>query len=232
MNEQPTEFDSYARTYSERVNQALAFSGFKLDYFTKVKTNYVLDIVGKAFSREADLLDVGCGIGNCHAALRPFVHTLTGVDVSAASIEVARASHANVRYEAYDGLSLPFNDQDFDAAVAICVFHHVPSAGRIALAREILRVLRPGGLFAIFEHNPRNPITMRVVSKCEFDQDAVLLASSEAEYLLRDAGFDDVTSQHILSIPTWNKFSRRVDLALGALRLGAQYFTVGLVADP
>jgi len=73
------------------VESAFAFSGFKLDYFTKVKTNYILDIVGKAFSREADVLDVGCGIGNCHAALRPFVHTLTGVDVSAASIDPTSA---------------------------------------------------------------------------------------------------------------------------------------------
>jgi hypothetical protein len=60
----------------------------------------------------------------------------------------------------------------------------------------------------------------------------VLLKSGEAEQLMRDAGFDTVSSRFILSIPTWNKFSRMIDVAMGAARLGAQYFTVGRVARP
>ena len=37
------------------------------------------------------------------------------------------------------------------------------------------RVVRPGGLLCIIEHNPFNPLTRLAVVRCEFDRDAVLL---------------------------------------------------------
>jgi SAM-dependent methyltransferase len=226
------EFDAYASSYKEHVDKALAFSGLKVDFFTKVKTNYIADIINKSFGGEVDLLDVGCGIGNYHDTLRSHARTLTGIDLSEASIGLARANHPDVIYKTFDGITIPFAPGGFDMAIAICVFHHVAPAQRLELAKEIRRVIRPGGIFAIFEHNPNNPLTMRVVNRCEFDRDAVLLRSGEAEQLMRDAGFDTVSSRFILSIPTWNKFSRMIDVAMGAARLGAQYFTVGRVARP
>ena len=70
----------------------------------------------------------------------------------------------------------------------------------------------------IFEHNPRNPLTMRVVNRCEFDRDAILLKNEEAEGLLSQANFTDIGSRHILTVPSFNKATRVVDQLFGGLR--------------
>ena len=68
---------------------------------------------------------------------------------------VARAAQANpaVRYHAYGGARLPYTDGRFDFAFAICVAHHVPPPQRASFVAELGRVVRPGGLVALFEHN-------------------------------------------------------------------------------
>lgn len=81
-------------------------------------------------------LDVGCGVGNFqHDILGPQFRGLTGVDVSSASIEQAKARlRPNVAYDVYDGMRLPYPDGAFDLAFTICVMHHVrlPMGGRLA----------------------------------------------------------------------------------------------------
>ena len=52
------------------------------------------------------------------------------------------------------------------------------------------RVVRPGGLVCVIEHNPLNPLTRSLaVSRCEFDSDAVLLGASTTRKLMAAGGF-------------------------------------------
>ncbi|MGO4389122.1 class I SAM-dependent methyltransferase [Microvirga sp. 2YAF29] len=228
---QPQEFDAYSNSYDDHVNGALAFSGLDVDFFTKVKAAYIEEILSKAFgSAKVDVLDVGCGIGNYHQLLRPSLNRLCGVDISNESLKTATQRNEQVEYSHFDGTNLPFADETFDAAFAICVYHHVPISSRAALTASVRRVLRPGGIFMIFEHNPRNPLTMKVVNRCEFDRDAVLLKNEEAEGLLSQASFTDVGSRHILTVPSFNKATRVVDQMFGGLKVGAQYYTTGRVS--
>ena len=60
-------------------------------------------------------------------------------------------------------------------SIAICVLHHVPMSNRFKLVNEMVRVARPQGIVAIFEHNPLNPLTRHAVNSCELDKDAILL---------------------------------------------------------
>jgi SAM-dependent methyltransferase len=117
------------------------------------------------------------------------------------SIAIARQRNPGIHYEVFDGTRLPFADRSIDAAFAINVFHHVPVTQRSALVDDIHRVLRPGGLFAIFEHNPLNPVTRHVVDTCEFDKDAVLLKQKDSEALLSTSGFGDVKTRYIFAVP-------------------------------
>jgi SAM-dependent methyltransferase len=223
-----TEFDAYNASYDDKVNEALSFVGLKVDFFTRVKAHYLLDILHERCGdiKKLAVLDVGCGIGNYHSILVDRFRSLTGTDVSGECIERARERNVNVAYEIFDGRTLPF-EQSFDAAYAINVFHHVRPDDRSALLDSIHRSLKPGGMFVLFEHNPRNPLTMRVVNNCEFDHEAVLLTRQAAEQLVVKAGFKEVTTRFILAIPPLGILLRSVDRLFSRLPIGAQYYTVG-----
>jgi SAM-dependent methyltransferase len=226
---QESEFDAYSETYSSAVNRSIAFSGLSVDFFARVKADYLVDIMKKLHSRSAlaELLDLGCGVGNYHSLLTGRVGRIEGVDVSEACIAVARRFHPAVKYSLFDGLHLPHADNIFDVVYTVCVLHHVPVATRPGLVREAWRVLRPGGLFVIFEHNPVNPLTHYAVSNCEFDKDAILLSRHQSETLMNDSGFREVTSRFILTIPAAGSILRRIDRLFSRIPIGAQYYTVG-----
>jgi SAM-dependent methyltransferase len=229
----PAEFDAYSGSYDVEVNKAVAFSGLTVDFFTRVKVDYLLDIIAERHAPVAavEVLDVGCGIGNFHPRLITCVSRLAGVDVSAACIETARKRNQTVEYATYDGSHLPHPDNSFDIAYAVNVFHHVPKPVRRVVTSEVRRVLRPSGIFIIFEHNPWNPLTMHVVNNCEFDKDAVLLKRQEAEVLMSQAGFNDIESRFILTIPAGTRALRALDRLFSRVPLGAQYYTVGRRQD-
>jgi hypothetical protein len=88
-------------------------------------------------------------------------------------------------------------------------------------------VTRPGGLVVLFEHNPLNPLTRRVVSRCEFDADAVLARSGTVAGLLDDAGLEVVDRRYILFFPKGGKRIARLERALHRVPFGAQYSVAG-----
>jgi SAM-dependent methyltransferase len=225
------EFDAYTANYNEEINKALSFSGMDIDFFARVKNDYLVDIIEARLggAGKVNLLDVGCGIANAHKQLVERVGKLSGIDVSTESIAVARQTNPGVHYEVFDGIHLPFADRSMDAAFAINVFHHVPIAQRPALVDDIRRVLCPGGLFAIFEHNPLNPVTRHIVNTCAFDKDAILLKRRDSETLLRVAGFGDISTRYIFSVPPAGPLLRKVDRLFSLLPFGAQYYTLGTV---
>ncbi len=223
------EFDQYSHSYAEKVGDAVSFSGLKADFFTRVKSEYLKELCAKTFPHnlQLSLLDVGCGVGVSHGDIGGAFSSITGIDPSAESIKIAQGAHPQNQYRAFDGKSIPFDSGSFDCAVTTCVMHHVPPNQWAAFVREMRRVTRKDGLVAVFEHNPRNPLTMRVVNNCEFDANAVLLEYKQTENLLRDAGVSDVKSRHILTVPAGNRFLRRIDQLLSGLRIGAQYLCWG-----
>ena len=93
------------------------------------------------------VLDVGCGTGLVGAALRArgFAGRLLGLDVSEASLEIARQGGA------YDSVApadlqqrLAVEDDSVDAVVCVGVMTYLPEVE--AVWREFARVVRPGGL--------------------------------------------------------------------------------------
>jgi hypothetical protein len=92
---------------------------------------------------------------------------------------------------------------------------------------ELRRVVRPGGLVAVIEHNPFNPLTKLAVSRCEFDRDAVLLRAAKTERLMKGAGLLSVESDYFLFFPFKAGIAQRTERAIRKLPLGAQYMTCG-----
>ena len=103
---------------------------------------------------------------------------LAGVDVAAGMVERARRRNPWAEYRHYAaGDPIPYDDGSFDVCFTICVLHHVAAERRPALVEEMKRVCRPGGLVAVFEHNPLNPLTRKAVRDCEFDRGVKLLTA-------------------------------------------------------
>ncbi|HEX3759256.1 MAG TPA: class I SAM-dependent methyltransferase [Kofleriaceae bacterium] len=100
------------------------------------------------------LLDVACGTGRtlhqlavAHPELR-----LYGVDLSPAYVRLARRRLADVAEAALaveNAEALPFADGAFDVVTSVYLFHELPRNTRRAVAREMLRVVRPGGLVVL-----------------------------------------------------------------------------------
>jgi SAM-dependent methyltransferase len=220
------DFDSYSLSYDEAVNKAASFSGLEVDFFTRTKAGLIHRLLeqSSATAKSAAVLDVGCGIGNYALKLKQHVAAYAGVDVSKECVSVAARRYPDDTFRHFDGQNLPFGPGSFDFAFAVCVFHHVPTRMRASLAADVLRVLKPGGTFAIFEHNPRNPVTMRVVNRCEFDKDAILLDDKETVALMEGAGFEDARPRFLLTVPPKGRLLSRIDRWLSPLRIGCQFY--------
>jgi ubiquinone/menaquinone biosynthesis C-methylase UbiE len=96
--------------------------------------------------RPLSLLDLGCGVGRLTPALAvAFGGPVTGVEPSAKMIAQAQlnAAHPNVTYLPGSGESIPLPAASCDGALVYFVWHHVTD--KPAAARELLRVVRPGG---------------------------------------------------------------------------------------
>ena len=98
-------------------------------------------------------------------------------------------------------IELPFESETFDLVTAVCVYHHVGLSDRDALTWDAFRVLRPGGVLCVIEHNPINPVTRRIVQRTPVDANANLLPHSEARRLVGSAGFSCLDTRFFLYLP-------------------------------
>ena len=90
------------------------------------------------------------------------------------------------------------------------------------------RFPRSGGLVVLFEHNGFNPATRFAVWRCPFDRDAVFLSRRQSQTLLRGAGLTNVGGSYMLAVPGTSGWLRRIDDALRAVAIGAQYYCFGV----
>ncbi|HEX7840797.1 MAG TPA: methyltransferase domain-containing protein [Kofleriaceae bacterium] len=100
------------------------------------------------------LLDVACGTGRtlhqlavAHPELR-----LYGVDLSPAYVRLARrrlADVAEVALAVENAEAMPFADGAFDVVTSVYLFHELPRNTRRKVAREMFRIVRPGGTVVI-----------------------------------------------------------------------------------
>jgi SAM-dependent methyltransferase len=222
-----TDFDRVGTDYESLCDEAIGFSGRDHAFFLEAKARRLSDLAKRRLGEGGvTALDVGCGAGSIHPYLD--FTDLTGVDPSAALIDAARQANPTVHYDVADGTALPHDDARFDLVFAICVVHHVERDARRLFTRELARVVRPGGVVAIFEHNPWNPLTRLAVARCAFDEDVELLRMHETTRLLEDAALAVSERAYMLFVP-WR--ADTLDRALTRIPLGAQYY-VAATSNP
>jgi len=228
MNE--AEFDKFADEYYASLVAGIAVSGESPEYFSEYK---IADIAREcrqllgAHEADVQILDFGAGIGNSVPYVRQHFASarLTCLDLSQRSLEVAEKRFAGqAQYVRFDGARIPFADHQFDIAYAMCVFHHINHADHVALLQELNRVIKPGGSLFIFEHNPFNPLTVRVVNTCPFDENAHLIRGAEMKRRILKAGFASAKTRYRVFFPHFLRGLRPLEGALAWLPLGGQYY--------
>ncbi len=224
-----SEFDKFADEYRAVHADNIALSGEDPDFFHAYKVADTAALVGEP-QRVERILDFGAGVGNSLPYLKRHfpAAAVTCLDVSEKSLRVAEERFPDqAEFVRFDGRSMGFDTDIFDLAFTACVFHHIPHEEHAGLLAEINRVLRPGGLFVAFEHNPYNPLTVRAVNSCPFDENAVLIKPGDFARRFREAGFEEVGRRYRIFFPGPLRGLRIFEPAMTWLPLGAQYSICG-----
>jgi len=222
------EFDQFADEYYQLHAQNISASGETPEFFAEYKIVDTARIAARhnLTSSITRLLDFGSGTGNSIPYFRQYWPraTVTCADVSTRCMEVSKQRFpGNETYALIDNNKLPCPDNSQDMVFSACVFHHIPHREHEMWLTELRRVLRPGGLLAIFEHNPYNPLTMRAVRDCPFDCNAELIRTPDFRKRAMAAGYKNIVIDYRIFFPKFLSFLRPVEGYIRWLPLGAQY---------
>ncbi len=225
------EFDLFAREYEALHERSLGAFGRYQDRFAEYKIADLADETRRyGLAGASDrVLDFGAGCGKSVPGLAKHFPraSVSCLDVSQDSLDIVARDFPTATRLLSDGRDIPAASSSFDVAFSACVFHHIDHAEHPMHLRELHRVLRSGGLLMIYEHNPFNPMTVRVVNRCEFDRNAVLVTPRALKRRVVAAGFTDVRVRYRLFMPpSWERL-RGVERLADRVPLGAQYYVVG-----
>lgn len=145
----PTSADSgefYDRRYAGNYMDTDAYSVWG---HGDLRTRQVMEVLAAADIRPARVLDYGCGVGKWMDILsRAFPDAqVCGVDISATAVEKAKQRFPDCRLEPFNGVTAPFDDEEFDLVFSYHVLEHVADVE--ASISDIGRLLRPGGYAVI-----------------------------------------------------------------------------------
>jgi SAM-dependent methyltransferase len=223
-----SEFDQYARSYRDVINQHAAITGETFEYFIDLRLRLLVNALAGPAPR--NVLDFGCGSGGTEQAMGKLwpQADIDGIDPSPESIEAARKlGLPRTRFHVSVGTELPFADGSHDVIYSNGTFHHIEHSDHPAILREIARVLRPGGHAFIFENNPYNPLMVREMRRAPIDANAKMLFPHYLARLQRRAGLRVNATRFYVFYPKQLKFLRWSERYLMRVPIGAQYFVWG-----
>ncbi len=216
------DFDEYVDPYEKLLKEQLSFFSPDRNYFSA----YKVELGAKLFSSSPrKILDFGCGVGlslphfrRCYPQAE-----LYATDISKKSLEYVRSKYPDV----YVLKNWELREARFDLIFLAGVLHHVPIDQRVALMKRLCRLVVSGGTLCVFEHNPFNPITRKMVATCPFDEGVNLISmrrllqmvQSRTNMVLEKKGY-------CLFFPEVLRRLRTCETFLRWLPLGGQYFVM------
>jgi ubiquinone/menaquinone biosynthesis C-methylase UbiE len=140
--------DNYQAVSVARAYDRERFSSLVGRTFDKLEKRAIRKVIGRALPDvgSAQVLDIPCGTGRVTELLLGIGLEVMGGDISPAMMEVAQekctqfGSRATFRRLDLDGLDLPVGS--FDLVSCIRLFHHLDTAARGRILRELARVSR------------------------------------------------------------------------------------------
>ncbi|MFD8653423.1 class I SAM-dependent methyltransferase [Streptomyces mirabilis] len=167
-----------------------------LDLFSFLCADLLRHIARQLDLRPRQILaDLGCGRGGPGLWLAGRAHaTLVGIDFS--PVAIAQARHravpfaADAAFAVADLALLPLTSQCVDRALSLDALQYAPD--RVAAARQVLRILKPGGRLVLTGWHPHTPGDERLPPRHRH---------TDWTRVLHTAGFTDV---HCTSTPAWD----------------------------
>lgn len=125
---------------------------------------WIIRKIHEKLGTSQNILDIGCGAGFLSNSLALEGHQVTGIDVSASSLEIGKKRDRiqSVNYQQLNAFSLPFSPESFDAICAMDFLEHISDPQQIV--QVVSRLLRPKGLFFFHTFN-RNWLSYLFVIK-------------------------------------------------------------------
>ena len=232
-SEKPAEFDGYAADYEELIRDPIREKFAQSNrFFFERKIHVIRGFYARQGidTHRLKWLDVGCGQGDMMRVGQSDFESTSGCDVSEGMLQ--HCLDLSVRRQPALA-EIPFDERSFDFVTAVCVYHHVPEDGRPSLTSAILRVLKPGGVFCIIEHNPLNPATRLIVSRTPVDADAQLLRARTAGQLMSASGAKVIDTRYFLWLPQQiHPYLGGLEDGLSKVPLGGQYAVFGSKPNP
>lgn len=217
------DFDKYAEDYDKKLAEDLNFFGEESGYFAEYKIQIVKKKTG---SKPLNILEYGCGIGrNLRYFAKYFPDSvISGCDISAKSIEIAKKENTEINFFIINEEVLKEYFGKFDLIFISCVFHHIEPVLRNNSMKNVYNLLNENGKLFFFEHNPFNPITRKIVNECPWDTDAILLKPKESINLIKNSGLILREKKYTLFFPAFLRVFRFLENVIWFIPLGGQYY--------
>jgi SAM-dependent methyltransferase len=223
-DENRPEFDRTAREYERLFERWLRITGASREHFARSRLNWLARLLREREIAPRRVMDFGCGTGMSLGLLAEILQAeqVIGLDTSEESLAVARESAGSRSVElATPAKYLP--QQNLDLVFCNGVFHHIPVAERVTVVNYIHRCLRPGGIFALWENNPWNPVHAFAMKHSEIDKNAIPLPPPESRRLIASERFQVIRTDYLFFLPGPFRWIRSLEKWLIKVPLGAQY---------
>jgi ubiquinone/menaquinone biosynthesis C-methylase UbiE len=172
-------YDNISRLAALSVGGEGRFRRLPLQNLTILKTTQILDLC--------------CGSGQATSVLLQYSDCVTGLDASPLSLARAKKNVPQAEYVEAWAENMPFAENSFDIVHTSAALHEMNHEQLKEILREVYRVLKPGGIFAIADfHPPTNPIFWTGVAVFFFlfeTETAWELMKTDLTELLTETGF-------------------------------------------
>jgi len=150
------------------------------------------------------ILDLGCGTGNNSIRLAKLGFSVTGIDISSKSIQVAerkaREENIDIIFRVEDAEAMTFKPNTFDICFCGAILHHFQNLENVA--KELFRITRKGGIVCSYDPNALHPypyFTHNILNKRfhlhrfykYFSENERALTPSDLQSVFEQAGFED-----------------------------------------
>ena len=152
-----------------------------------------LPLQGLTIGAETKVLDLCCGSGQATEYLVKSSQDVIGLDISPVSLQRAQRNVPQAKYVEALAEEIPFPDAEFDLVHTSVAMHEMKPAVLQQILKEVYRVLKPGGVFALVDfHKPTNLLFWPGLSLFLLlfeTQTSWQLLETDLIELLKDVGF-------------------------------------------